>query len=56
MNDHSRGLVGVILGTVPPYIEMLTPVIQFLSMVLGVVLILVSIWHKVKQINQIKKK
>lgn len=56
MSNDERGLLGVFLSTLTPTIEALNPILQFAGAALGIVLVLVSIWHKILQVKSINKK
>lgn len=56
MKDNDRGIIGVILSVITPSIEVLNHYLQFAGAAFGVILVLVSIWHKWLQVKAIKKR
>ena len=55
MNNDDRGIIGVILSVLTPSIEVLNHYLQFAGAAFGVILVVISIWHKWLQVKAIKK-
>lgn len=56
MKDTDRGILGVLLSVITPSIEILNHYLQFAGAAFGVILVLISIWHKWLQVKAIKKR
>lgn len=52
--DTARGTIGSAMTVILPFIKALTPVLQFLGAICGLVLVLYSIYHKRLQIKNEK--
>lgn len=54
--DAFRGTIGSLMAIVLPYVKALTPFLQFIGALAGVILVCYSIIHKRMEIKKLKGK